>query len=93
MDLVFEFGHSRIVPYRRELLADGQPIPLGGRTFDVLMAFIEQCGAKVGHRSAKRRKQHPSGGDAAGDLGDNVSRHAAAWRHSRCREADWDGRD
>src|SRR2546430_14656965 len=53
MDLVFEtpaiieFGHFRIVPHRRELLADGRPIHLGGRTFDVLMALIEGQGAVV----------------------------------------------
>src|SRR6266403_112763 len=34
---IIEFGHFRVVPHRRELLADGQPIHLGGRTFDMLM--------------------------------------------------------
>src|SRR5438445_9875602 len=54
MDLVFEtpaiieFGHFRVVPHRRELLAAGRPIHLGGRTFDVLMALIEGQGAVVG---------------------------------------------
>jgi hypothetical protein len=28
---IIEFGHFGIVPHRRELLADGQPIKLGGR--------------------------------------------------------------
>jgi DNA-binding winged helix-turn-helix (wHTH) protein len=44
---IIEFGHFRIVPHRRELLADGLPIHLGGRTFDVLMALIEGQGAVV----------------------------------------------
>src|ERR1700751_3483574 len=44
---IIEFGRFRIVPYRRELLADGRPIHLGGRTFDVLMALIEGQGAVV----------------------------------------------
>jgi predicted ATPase/DNA-binding winged helix-turn-helix (wHTH) protein len=44
---IIEFGRFRIVPHRRELLADGQPIHLGGRTFDVLMALIEGQGAVV----------------------------------------------
>jgi predicted ATPase/DNA-binding winged helix-turn-helix (wHTH) protein len=44
---IIEFGRFRVVPRRRELLADGQPIPLGGRTFDVLMALIEGQGAVV----------------------------------------------
>src|SRR5437868_12673782 len=44
---VIEFGRFRIVPHRRELLADNRPIHLGGRTFDVLMALIEGQGAVV----------------------------------------------
>jgi DNA-binding winged helix-turn-helix (wHTH) protein len=44
---MIEFGRFRLVPHRRELLADGQPIHLGGRTFDVLMALIEGQGAVV----------------------------------------------
>src|SRR3954447_12434440 len=42
------FGRFRVLPHRRELLADGQPIKLGGRAFDVLMALIEARGAIVG---------------------------------------------
>src|SRR5271156_734506 len=34
------FGRFRILPRRRELLADGQPIKLGGRAFDMLMALL-----------------------------------------------------
>jgi DNA-binding winged helix-turn-helix (wHTH) protein len=44
---MIEFGRFRVVPRRRELLAGGQPIHLGGRTFDVLMALIEGQGAVV----------------------------------------------
>src|SRR5947209_8028750 len=44
---IIEFGHFRVVPRRREILADGRPIQLGGRTFDVLMALIEGQGAVV----------------------------------------------
>jgi adenylate cyclase len=43
-----EFGRFRILPHRREVLADGRPIELGGRAFDVLMALIESNGAVVG---------------------------------------------
>src|SRR5580700_6649447 len=42
------FGRFRVLPHRRELLADGRPIKLGGRAFDVLMALIEARGAVVG---------------------------------------------
>jgi TolB-like protein/Tfp pilus assembly protein PilF len=42
-----EFGRFRILPHRREVLADGRPIELGGRAFDVLMTLIEANGAVV----------------------------------------------
>jgi DNA-binding winged helix-turn-helix (wHTH) protein len=41
------FGRFQVLPDRRELLAGGQPIKLGGRAFDVLMALIEARGAIV----------------------------------------------
>src|SRR5258708_23256016 len=33
---IVEFGRFRVEPHRRELLADDQPIKLGGRAFDLL---------------------------------------------------------
>src|ERR1700680_12744 len=42
-----EFGRFSVLPHRRELLAEGQPLDLGGRAFDVLMALIEASGAVV----------------------------------------------
>jgi predicted ATPase/DNA-binding winged helix-turn-helix (wHTH) protein len=41
------FGRFLALPYRRELWADGQPIKLGGRAFDVLLALIEAQGTVV----------------------------------------------
>ena len=35
----FAFGRFQVAPHRRELLADGQPIKLGGRAFDVCAMF------------------------------------------------------
>jgi predicted ATPase/DNA-binding winged helix-turn-helix (wHTH) protein/class 3 adenylate cyclase len=43
-----EFGRFQVVPYRRQLLADGRPVRLGGRSFDLLMALIEASGGVVG---------------------------------------------
>ena len=43
----FEFGRFRILPQRREVLADGRLMELGGRAFDVLVAFVEAYGALV----------------------------------------------
>jgi predicted ATPase/DNA-binding winged helix-turn-helix (wHTH) protein len=42
-----EFGRFRILPHRREFLAEDRPMELGGRAFDVLMALIEASGAVV----------------------------------------------
>src|SRR5262245_46581749 len=39
-----EFGRFRIVRHRREMLADGRPVELGGRAFDTLMALIDARG-------------------------------------------------
>src|SRR6266480_395878 len=39
------FGRFLVLPHRRELLADDQPVKLGGRAFDVLLALIEARGA------------------------------------------------
>src|SRR5947209_402310 len=44
---IIEFGRFRLVPHRGELLANGRPIHLGGRSFDVLMALVEGRGAVV----------------------------------------------
>jgi DNA-binding winged helix-turn-helix (wHTH) protein len=44
---IVEFGRFRLLPRRRELLVDGRPIPLGARSFDVLMALVEGQGAVV----------------------------------------------
>jgi DNA-binding winged helix-turn-helix (wHTH) protein len=41
------FGRLLLLPNRRGLLADGRPVRLGGRAFDVLMALIEAHGAVV----------------------------------------------
>jgi DNA-binding response OmpR family regulator len=41
------FGRFRVLPHRREVCDEGQPIKLGGRAFDVLMALIEARGAIV----------------------------------------------
>ena len=46
--VIIEFGHFSILPHRRQLLAEGRPIRLGGRAFDLLMALIETPGAVLG---------------------------------------------
>ncbi|TPM79151.1 hypothetical protein FKO01_62415, partial [Mesorhizobium sp. B2-3-3] len=41
------FGRFLVFPHRRELLADGDALKIGGRAFDVLLALIEARGAVV----------------------------------------------
>ncbi|CAN7164590.1 winged helix-turn-helix domain-containing protein [Variovorax sp. LjRoot290] len=43
----FEFGSCRVLLQRRELLCEGQPVALGGRAFDILIALIEGRGYVV----------------------------------------------
>src|ERR1700720_4735421 len=50
-----EFGRFRVLPHRRELLADGRRLELGGRAFDVLMALIEASGAVVSKDALMKR--------------------------------------
>jgi DNA-binding winged helix-turn-helix (wHTH) protein len=45
---IIEFGRFRVLPHRRELLADDRPVKLGGRGFDMLMALIEARGTVLG---------------------------------------------
>src|SRR5215469_7107169 len=49
------FGRFLLLPHRRELLADGQPVKLGGRAFDVLMALVEARGAVVSKNALMER--------------------------------------
>jgi len=49
------FGRFRILPHRREVLADGRPIELGGRAFDILMALVEANGSVIGKDELIRR--------------------------------------
>ena len=52
---IIEFGHFSILPHRRQLLAEGRPIRLGGRAFDLLLALLEAPGAVVGKDELLRR--------------------------------------
>src|ERR1700746_1448604 len=49
------FGRFLLLPHRRELLADGRPVKLGGRAFDVLMALIEARGAVLSKNALMAR--------------------------------------
>jgi DNA-binding winged helix-turn-helix (wHTH) protein len=42
-----EFGRFRLLSRRRQLLADGDPVELGTRAFDLLVALLEADGTLV----------------------------------------------
>ena len=48
-------GRFQVLPERREVLADGRPIKLGGRAFDVLITLIEARGAVVSKEALMAR--------------------------------------
>src|SRR5437763_15493174 len=50
-----EFGRFTVISHRRELLADGRPIELGGRAFDTLMALIDARGTVLGKDELMKR--------------------------------------
>ena|SRR5260221_11520172 len=50
-----EFGRFSVLPRRRAVPAEGQPLALGGRAFDVLMALIEASGAVVDKNTLMNR--------------------------------------
>ena len=52
---IIKFGHFRVLPHRRELLADGAPVKLGGRAFDILMALIDARGEVVSKNALMAR--------------------------------------
>jgi predicted ATPase/DNA-binding winged helix-turn-helix (wHTH) protein len=50
-----EFGRFRILPRRRQLLAEERLLDLGGRAFDLLMALVEASGAVVSKNALMNR--------------------------------------
>jgi predicted ATPase/DNA-binding winged helix-turn-helix (wHTH) protein len=51
----FVFGRFEVLPDRREVFADGKPVKLGGRAYDVLLALIEARGNVVSKNALKTR--------------------------------------
>jgi predicted ATPase/DNA-binding winged helix-turn-helix (wHTH) protein len=53
--MTLKFGRFQVLPHRREFLADGVPVALGSRAFDVLMSLIEAGGELVSKDEILRR--------------------------------------
>src|SRR3984893_8800452 len=45
--MILKFGRFQVLPHRREFFAEGVPVALGSRAFDVLMVLIEAGGELV----------------------------------------------
>ena len=54
-DAMLEFGRFRVLLRRRQLVADGMPIVLGTRAFDLLMVLLEADGSLVSKDELMRR--------------------------------------
>ena len=54
-DKALEFGRFRVLWRRRQLLADGTPVELGTRAFDLLLVLVEADGALVSKEELMRR--------------------------------------
>ena len=76
------FGRFQVLPQRRELLADGQPLKLGGRAFDVLIALIEARGAVVS-KDALMARVWPDRFVEENALQVQITALRAAFRHDR----------
>jgi DNA-binding winged helix-turn-helix (wHTH) protein len=54
-DTILAFGRFRVLRRQRLLLADGVPVELGTRAFDILMVLLEADGALVTHNEMQSR--------------------------------------
>ena len=51
------FGRFEIRRRHSQLLADGKPVELGSRAFDVLLALIDAAGSGCGMRSRRTSRR------------------------------------
>ena len=54
-DVTIEFGRFRLIPRQRQLLADGRPIKLHSRAFDLLLVLLEADGRCVSKQELMSR--------------------------------------
>ena len=53
--IVIAFGPFRVYPHLRVMLRDGQAVPLGGRTFDLLLALLQTPGVPLDKEELLKR--------------------------------------
>jgi DNA-binding response OmpR family regulator len=54
-EMAFSFGPFRLLPRQHLLLQDGNPIPLGSRAFEILVALVERAGELLDRNSLGTR--------------------------------------
>jgi predicted ATPase/DNA-binding winged helix-turn-helix (wHTH) protein len=52
---MLQFGPFRVIASERLLLKENEPVALGSRAFDILMALVERAGEVVSHRELSKR--------------------------------------
>ena len=70
--LLYEFGPFRVDPQKRLLLQDGQPVPLTGKAFDILLALLE-CHGEILTKDELIGRVWPDTVVEEGNLGRNIS--------------------
>src|ERR1022692_3832904 len=70
--LLYEFGPFRVDPQKRLLLQDGQPVPLTGKAFDILLALLE-CHGEILTKDEMIGRVWPDTVVEEGNLGRNIS--------------------
>jgi DNA-binding response OmpR family regulator len=54
-EMAFSFGPLRLLPRQHLLLQDGNPIPLGNRAFEILVALVERAGELLDKNALEAR--------------------------------------
>jgi serine/threonine-protein kinase len=79
---LYEFGRFRVIASERQLLLDGEPVPLTPKAFDLLLALLEQPGRLV-TKEALIERVWPNTFVEENNLADNISRLRKALGESR----------
>ena len=71
--LLYEFGPFRVDPQKRLLLQDGQPVPLTGKAFDIILLALLECHGEILTKDELIGRVWPDTVVEEGNLGRNIS--------------------
>jgi len=83
-DATFEFGRVRVLSRQRQLLADGVPVELGTRAFELLLVLLEADGLLVPKGELLGRVWQGPRGVGREPQGSGLCIAQSAWRGPRC---------